>query len=290
VATTTAKAFDEFLAKIALTDTQWDTVASRKATTHKYLSESFGATSNMPLLSTKLIGSAGRKTIIRPLDDIDVLAVFDDSEVWSTYQWDSWSFINRIRNALNKFAVEIVGTRGQAVRLFYKVPPHVDIAPVFKYTSGSYALPDGKGGWLTTNPDYHQGYLDTRNAQLGYHLKPMARMLKRWNNVHSHRLKSFHLEVMVANIFISLGSDYRDAAYQFFGKAPYYLNVTDPAGHSGDLAANLTWKQQQDIMTSSNSARDKTRVALEAEAEGDHEEAIRQWRMVFGSEFPSYSG
>jgi tRNA nucleotidyltransferase (CCA-adding enzyme) len=144
MATTTAKAFDEFKAKLELTEKQKERNKSRVSTTSDYLTTSFPSTSDMPLRSASLMGSAGRGTIIRPIDDIDVLAIFENKdEIFETYRHDSKRFIYRIRDALNQYSVEIVGTRGQAVRLFYKERPHVDIAPVFKWSGGGYALPDG---------------------------------------------------------------------------------------------------------------------------------------------------
>src|SRR5215469_4341927 len=115
---TIPKAFDEFEAKIRPTVNQKATIASRRSVTAKYLSQSFGSGSGMELLSTKVIGSADRDTIIRPIDDIDVLAIFEDAAFYN-YQNDSRKFLYRVRDALNKYQVKVVGARGQAVRLFY---------------------------------------------------------------------------------------------------------------------------------------------------------------------------
>jgi len=60
---------------------------------------------------------------------------------------------------------------------------------------------------LDPDPDQHETYMAERNGTLSYQLKPLVRMLKRWNRVHSERLESFHLEVMTASMFQSLGSN-----------------------------------------------------------------------------------
>lgn len=220
MATTTADAFNTFKNKLRLTDAQQDLVKGRRATTAGYLSSSFPSSSDLPISTTKLIGSAGRNTIIRPLDDVDVLAVFaNKDEVFEKYRYDSQKVLYRVRDALNKFRVEVVGARGQAVRLFYSDPPDVDIAPVFKRHEGGYFLPDGTGGWLTTDPDAHADWLAERQTDLGANLKPMIRMIKRWNNAHSKYLKGFHVEVMVGTVFTRLGSDSRHASELFFSTA-----------------------------------------------------------------------
>lgn len=289
MALTTASAFDEFKAKLEPTPTQTETVESRRAMTHKYLSDSFGNSSNLPLVQTTLIGSASRGTIIRPLDDVDVLAEFSNvNNMWETYRYDSKAFLYRVRDALAGYRVEIVGARGQAVRLFYASAPHVDIAPVFKYSNGSFALPNGSGGWLTTEPSVHNAFIDKRHQELAYNLKPLIRLLKRWNNVHSKYLKSFHLELLVASSFSSLGKNSRQAAEIFFRYTQTHLSVQDPAGHSGDMAGYLTLTNRQNVIANLEAAHERAARANVAESNGDHREAIRLWRIVFGDEFPTY--
>lgn len=290
MALTTAVAFNQFKEKLLLTDAQKELVKSRRTTTAGYLTESFLSTSDLPLRTTKLIGSAGRNTIIRPLDDIDVLAIFNnkDNIYERLYKNDSQKFLYRIRDALNKYQVEVVGARGQAVRLFYKQAPHVDIAPVFQWSSAGYALPNGTGGWLTTDPDVHDEWINKRHDELNNQLKPMIRMVKRWNNVHSKYLKGFHIEVMLATVFNSIGGNSRDACAKFFEWCQNYLTVPDPAGHSGDLSTYLSRTSRANVLSNMKSAQDRATKANTAEAGGDHREAIRLWRLIFGDEFPTY--
>src|SRR5687768_17524193 len=105
MATTTAKAFAEFNDKLRLTTNQEATVSQRRTRVAEILSEAFPSSSTMPLTTTGVIGSARRNTIIRPLHDLDVLAVFDDSQVWSAYQYDSRRLLYRVRDALTKFNI-----------------------------------------------------------------------------------------------------------------------------------------------------------------------------------------
>jgi len=290
MALTAAKAFGEFEAKLLLTDAQKETVKGRRSTTVGYLQDAFPSSSNLPLSSTYLMGSAGRDTIIRPLDDIDVLAIFNNKDdiFDRLYRYDSKKFLYRVRDALSGYRVEVVGARGQAVRLFYKLAPHVDIAPVFKWSAGGYALPNGSGGWLTTDPYAHHDWIAQRDKDLSYRLKPMVRMLKRWNNVHSKYMKGFHLEVVTATVFSSLGGDSRDACEKFFEWAQKHLRVNDPAGHGGDLSGYLTQSARSAVLSNMESARQRAAQANLAEAAGNHAEAIRLWRIVFGDEFPAY--
>ena len=286
MATTTAGAFTEFIEKLKPTDTQWATIHDRRNVNNNKLAAAFPSTATLVFDRSSLIGSADRATIIRPVDDVDIIAVFDPAG-FEQYRFDSKKFIYRVRDALDAGA-SIAGARGQAVRIFYASGPKADVTPGFARRGGGYLIPKGDGTWQATDPDYHDTYISGRHAALGYHLKPMARLIKAWNRAHSQRLSSFHIECMLATTFVSIGANYREATWTFFDHASASLNVHDPAGHSGDLAAKLTLTQEQAVKTSFASARDRARSALNAEAAGDHADAIRLWRIVFGTGFASY--
>lgn len=293
MAPTVPKAFAEFEARIRPTETQKATITARRATTAKYLSDSFGQGSDLELLSTRIIGSAGRETIIRPVDDIDLLAVFAPSAC-ERYRNDSRGFLYRVRDALNKYNVQVVGARGQAVRLFYKDPPHVDIVPAVQQRSGGYLIPSGNKDawwgyykWLCTDPDHHATWMSDQNKKLDYHLKPLVRMLKRWNREHGTHLRSFHLEVMAAETFGELGGNRRTAGQKFFEWGARNISVKDPAGHSGDLSSCMTSHARRELRSLMASSSNRAAKAIAAEEAGDTAEAIRLWRIIYGPEFPS---
>src|SRR5665213_2495883 len=145
MAWTVASAFVEFENTIQPTAVQSGNIQPKINTAHGYLTRAFPATSNMPLWRTVMIGSAAYGTLIRPIDDIDLMAVFDDSQgnYQNSYQNNSQAFIQRVRYAFNGCRIETVGVRGQAVRLFYRSGASIDIAPVFKWGGGGYILPSG---------------------------------------------------------------------------------------------------------------------------------------------------
>lgn len=293
MATTVAQAFAEFASKIAPTNNQWDVVRGRRSAVESYLRTRFGPASNMPLQHVQLIGSAERGTLIRPVDDVDVFAVFDDRQVWPHYQSNSQQLLYRVKDALADYRVETAGARGQAVRLFYTPGPHIDITPAFPWftvlgVQTGYVIPSGNGSWTQTDPYEHDSFMAFRDEQLDGHLKPLVRMLKRWNREHSSRLGSFHLEVITQAVFQSMNGDMPHAVELFFEYASARLHTPDPAGYGGDLAVVLTPVQEQAVDQSFATARDHVYRARTAQASGNVAEALRQWRIVFGNEFPAY--
>jgi len=278
------------LQKITPTIAQNSTISTKRQATHDYLLEGFDNSSNIPLLRTVVIGSAARGTMIRPIEDIDVMAVFSDQNnaYENTYYADSHAFMQRIRSVLGNESTVTVGTRGQAVRLFYKDGIHVDVAPVFSDLSGGYLLPTGDGSWMKTNPDAQAVWFTNEASRLSDHLRPVVRLLKRWNKVHSSHFKSYHLEVVIANTFGSMKGNYRNTLANFFEWAPSFIDAYDPAGYSGNLANYLTTTERTDLINRLNNASLRAKAALSAEGQGDHREAIRLWGIELGHEFPTY--
>jgi hypothetical protein len=164
---------------------------------------------------------------------------------------------------------------------------HVDIAPVFKWSSVGYALPSGSGGWITTDPEAQAEWYSQRKTTVGSNLTTVAKLARTWNNVHSKRFQSFHLEVMVASMFSSVGSNHRNALKCFFEWAPGWIGVGDPAGHSGALDDYLTYGVRQAITSRLSEALTRANRGLAAEEAGDHCEAKRLWQIELGDEFPT---
>lgn len=286
---TTSQAMTQFLSDISVTDYQKTSIINaRKDRVVENLTAAFPATSDLPFSRAILMGSAAKGTIVRPMDDIDVLAVFSNANgAWNTYRLDSQAFLYRVRRAYSGLSTAQVGARGQAVRIFFKNGGHVDVAPVFSHGNDVYGLPGGDGGWINTAPTVANAWFTKRHAGLSYNLAPLVRLMKKWNNAHSKRLHSFHLETIAASTFKTLGSNRQNALASFFEWAPSHLDVFDPGGQSGALSGYLTWTGRQEIIQSLGSAAERARKANAAEARGDHDEAKRLWRIILGSSFPS---
>ena len=292
MATTLVGAFNEFNDdRVKPSTATWAKVYERRDAVVNVIKAAFPSSNNISYVSHRIIGSLGRKTACNPVDDIDLMVHLSvDQELWDRrYRYNSSDFLYRIRKVLNENSpVRKIGSRGQAVRFFYADGLSVDVAPVEKYDSGNYAIPDGSGNWLTTNPITHETYLDKCNGDLDGDLKRIIRFAKKWNNVHSSRLTSFHLEMMVARTYATMGNNSRTALRLFFDYNLYNLSVEDPAGFSGDLSTYLNQAGRTAVNDSLRSARDRADLALEAEKRGDHREAIRLWRIIFGNDFPTY--
>lgn len=278
-----------FLEDITVTDYQKTSIIEgRKKSVIENLETAFPSTSDLPFAHALLMGSAAKGTIVRPIDDIDVLAVFSNAKnAWNKYMWDSRSFLYRVRRAYDGIETAQVGARGQAVRVFFKTGGHVDVAPVFIHGNDVYGLPNGTGGWINTAPTVANSWFAGRNKDLGYNLAPMVRLLKKWNVAHSKRFQSFHMETVAAHAFSTLGSSRQGGLAKFFEWAPNWLDVSDPGGQSGSLSSYLSWTSRQELVQALNAASERAAKAQLAEIANNHEEAKRLWRIILGSSFPN---
>jgi hypothetical protein len=289
MALTTYQAFEQFMTDITITDYQKTSIVEgRRKSVIENLTAAFPSSSDLPFHEGRLIGSASKGTIVRPLDDIDVLAVFSNAnDAWSKYHGDSQGFLYRIKRAYDGVETAQVGARGQAIRVFFKTGGHVDVAPVFLKATDVYHLPSGDGSWILTSPFVANTWFAGKNADLSYNLAPLVRLLKKWNSAHSKRLRSFHLETMAGHTFGSLSTNRRTGLQKFFEWAGGHLDVNDPGGQSGLLSGYLSWTAREEVRKSFDTAEDRATKALAAEESGDHEEAKRLWRIVLGSSFPN---
>ena len=139
-------------------------------------------------------------------------------------------------------------------------------------------------------PPAQETWINQRQSELSGYLKRRVKFLKHWNNVHSGRLQSWHLEVMVARIFTDMSGDSRDGLLKFLDWAPGHIDVQDPDGYGGNLASYLTWNSRTLVKQSFDTAHDRAIKANNAEQQGDHREAIRLWTIVLGDSFPTYTG
>lgn len=100
-------------------------------------------------------------------------------------------------------------------------------------------------------------------------------------------MRSFHLETVAANVFSSLGGNYRDALQKYFEWAPSHLHVNDPGGQSGDLCTHLSYSGQHSLLQALAAAAERAKKATDAEGRGDHAEAKRLWKIILGDDFPT---
>jgi len=235
-------AFDAFKRdSVDLTKSDTDTARTSRDHLFDQLKGLNGQDSACPKISSCMpFGSFARRTKIKPLNDIDLLAILNGSHTSatvatnSTYEYwlkitsteaplnafrDDYGYVNstKVLNQIKKSIPKVrsyykadLNRNQQAIILdllsyswVYDIVPAVPIASSYdKTTTEYYLIPDGTGDWMRTDPRRDTQYLSkVAKGHDGYLLQTM-RLLKYWNwRTHKPRLASYHFETLVLNIF-----------------------------------------------------------------------------------------
>lgn len=144
-------------------------------------------------------GSSTRGTILpRSMDersDIDYMMVFSEGE--ATPQ----TYLNRLRSFVEKYysSSEIYQSSPTIVLELNHIK--FDLVPATKTWLNELLIPNGSGGWMSTNPNDFNSTLEAKNKEHGSLIKPTIRLLKFWNATAQFPFpSSFELEKWVCGI------------------------------------------------------------------------------------------
>jgi hypothetical protein len=328
MATSVNAAFAEFLANSVNLDP--DVTAQARASRDWLVAQLHGfplSDTTFPLsfeAQDVFFGSFHRRTKIRELDDIDLIACLsaEGSKYWSdpgririrvpdntrlrslchddTDELNSRKVINRFIRGLETVPqYKNSGTRnGEAVVLELESRPwSFDIVPGF-FTEPEadgrtyYLIPDGNGHWKKTDPRIDQERITSINAAHQGNVLHPIRLIKFWNRRPvAPAIPPYVLECMVLDHYqTATASKWPDLEV-----APVLLTIAtavlgpvhDPKGIQGDLN-QLSFADRLSIYRRANQDAVAAVEAREAERRGDHRAAIVLWGQIFGSDFPQY--
>ena len=98
--------------------------------------------------------------------------------------------LESVQNALSEYRTN-VRNNGQAVTLYYKTWPNVDIVPVSRTTNddGSvnyYNVPNANtGSWIQARPRKFASEIENKASECGQNFRRIIKMIKHWNIAHS---------------------------------------------------------------------------------------------------------
>lgn len=249
----------------------------------------------------ELIGSHTRDSAIHLHSDVDYLAVLSKADVTRGGELvRSSTTLERVRDALeDRFPKTEIWIDGPAVIVgFGQGEGAVDVVPAFwtgtvSTVSGypKYRIPDGRGGWLETSPQYHGKYIKDANDKAAGKLATTAKFLKAWKYARDPALPclGFHVELLLAsegtcNGARTYGGMLLDAFRLLRDRNGRGLN--DPKGVSPRIEVIRSEPERKRLVEAAAYAADHAARGITAEVEGKLDEAFRQWDLVFNDEFP----
>lgn len=286
---TVDEGFREFHGTLTPTHEESQVAKSHRASIETCLKKSFEIT------RFARTGSFGNGTSIRGYSDVDYFACIPTKNL----QQNSFTTLQEVQKALiDRFQDASIFIRPPAVRVRFgtDVSESIEIVPadlIQQDKSGTliYEIADGAGGWLRSSPDVHHNYVDEVDRKLGGKVKSLVRLLKAWKYYHGAPIRSFYLEIHVAQYasqkksiiysrdvrnILKLLRDTRLAALQ------------DPKGISGYILPCSSEAQKSDALSKLTIAFMRAEKAREAEKAGKISDAFDWWNLMFARKFPLY--
>ena len=237
-------------------------------------------------------GSIPKYTALKSHADLDVIVALHYSQHIDGKT--PTQVLQSVRDALGEWRT---GARknGQAVTLYYKTWPNVDIVPVGRVVNedGSVShllIPDSNTDtWIASRPKIHAANIEKKSTDCGYNFRRIIKMIKHWNDIHSDYLRSYHIEVLAMNVFDSNLDDTPWNVFQFFKKARQLL-ANGLWYELGFVDNYLSLRDREEVLKRFDTAIDKSRAAWHKtyDKNNDHKGAIEIWKQIFGDKFPTY--
>lgn len=274
-------AFSQFIERISLGGTHMDVANKRRDAVMGLLSSEFEVLEAFPF------GSIVRGTALKGVADVDVLVALNYGNHLKGKT--PKQALEDVRTSLSDYNARLVKKNGQAVTLYFKSWPNVDIVPAVQLTNGGYHIPDmNRGVWIYTNPLPHAVAM----ADLPRGGLELVRMIKKWNLAHSEYLQSFHIETLVLTSSTLNSSDWPWTILSLLEHAlktiPYGLYHPRDSNSRVDEYLGISDRNEVE-------KRLKTAYAQALDAwhsvyppKDDAEASIGIYRKMFGEEFPAY--
>lgn len=275
---TLLESVNKFIDNISITDYQDDSVNTSFSNLESSLTSE---KCNLAIKEVFMNGSYLRRTIIRPLDDIDVFVVFDDEEYSKLYNDPNpQTILNRFKSYIDSLS-DYKGKCRQSrpcitIDLSDK---HIDVLPTMKKNGVLYIPNEDLSGWDYTDPKLHTENLNRINKNRKYMVKKVVKAIKKWKKINNIKIASFHIEQIAIQIFGYYDFiNVREGIELWYNNAGIYLK------------SNLcgTINQYNETKKAISNVKDKLNNASEFLKSGQEREAKDVWKDIFGGDFPKY--
>lgn len=273
--------FVEMLGRLKLTKTQRADAKAKYNRVAKALHEEFYST-QYDGKTKLLIGSYGKKTNIRPPQDVDLLfkIPLDVYEHYEQYNGNGPSaLLQKIRGILDKEyeTSETPKAWGKVVLVKFPDGKHdIELLPAYEAGDGVYKIPNTDNGGFFEDFDVGSdlSVVSESNAETGGVTRPLIKMIKKWKSLHSSlHTKSFEIEMYVADYLKSVN----------YNEMSWAERVT----------GFFEWLQVQpnlnvDDVSLVKTAAERARKALNFEKSDKISDSCTEWKKIFGNAFPAY--
>lgn len=274
---TLLQCINQFIEKITPSDLQEDVVQGAYDNLEGYLTSK---DCKLNIKEVFLNGSYIRGTMIRPINDIDVFAVIDDADYYINGQVPSpQSVLTSFKNYLNSIGDYKDKCRQDRPCITIDLSKlHIDVLPALRHT-GALSIPNSDlSGWTFTDPKTHNQNFSDLDRRCNYKAKDIVKAVKRWKNDRNLPLPSFQIEVIACYIFnLFTFKNAEEGVRLWFDHAEGYLIQ----GMTG------SYNQYIKVRDAIRATKKKINEAKTYTDDGKPAEAIKIWKEIFKTDFPS---
>jgi len=286
MATSIESSFRRLKENLEPTGFQKSTISTRQVSVRDVVAH------GMDVLDSFLTGSYSRSTMISPLKeaDIDIFIVLNSEY----YEVDGQAnLLDKVKRVLLKKYTETpkISRNGQAITITF-TDFIVDVVPAFYRKDDGYLIPDSRDKrWISTNPKIHVSLMSDKNNIHSGNLVPIIKMIKCWNRNISYSFVSFYLELLAMEIFNGITiSDFPSEMRFFFdkGREKIKYKVHDPVEYGGQINPLRNCNTVDEAIGRFETAYNRAIKAEQLANNGNIQDAIGEWRKIFGDNFPVY--
>lgn len=273
---TLLQSINDLIENISVTDRQEENIEASFNNLETQLTKE---KSGLSVIEVFLNGSYERDTIIRPLNDVDLFAVIDESDYCKDGsdpkpQTVLTNFKNYLNN-LNDYKDKVKQDRPCVTVVLSD--KNFDVLPSLRKSGALYIPNEALDGWIFTDPKTHTDNLNEVHRKRSYKVKNVVKAVKYWKRENNQNIPSFHVEEVAINVFNFYDfTNYEEGIRLWFNHAEGFLS-------SGKFKS---YDEYDKVKSKIRAVKDKLNDAKKLNDEKKVAEAKKIWIDIFGKEFP----
>lgn len=244
-----------------------------------------------PLL---IVGSWGKGTQVRPSADIDIMVKFA-SAVLQRFEARTGNSQSQLLQEVKAFLLDAYPQTdmrgdGQVVIVQFNTIT-VEVVPVFDLPGGQYLMPDTNDGgkWKTVDPAAQIAMIEDIDARTNGNTRALTKMLKMWKREKNVPLKSYAIELLVAEFMSTYQYAQHDYYYYDWFVRDFLKALVTKAGTGLLIPGTGEWVWLGDEWLSrARTALAAAETACEWERLDYDVTAGQEWQTIFGARIPIY--
>lgn len=285
--------FNTFLSNIALTEPQVTAGKERRDAVVKALNLHYWNSSSTTL-NSKLVGSWGKFTRVKPPRDVDVLfllpkSVYDRFELRTGNRQSQ--LLQEVKGVLgNTFQSTNVKGDGPVVKVPFAAYD-VELIPAFELRDGKYwvCMTDNGGRYKTADYDAESSLIQSSNDATKNNTRHLIRMMKRWQAYCTVPIKSFWIELIAVEFLQTWEHRGKTMMWYDWMVRDFLTHLENKA--NGTVYAPGTYEAMfigNGWLSKAQTARQRAVKACNYESDYPIT-AGEEWQKIFGTDVPKYT-